>query len=263
MQIPSRYPFEFPPESQKVTNTIKLENCSLRGKMNSNIIASNGSNDGYTWRKYSQKTVKGSEFPRSYYKCTHQNCLVKKKVERSPDGQITEIFYKGEHNHYKSQSLRRATMCSNSYDLAEISKGNEGNGGSSIGRNMQFEGNKDIRVLSSLKRTSSPYILTEISESLILNHQKSNINVFELAEITSEPSSTLANCDDEDKATEGSTFLGDDADDNEFENKRRYLFLSMILLLSFPSFVILLFFRSCEMYLTYTNNIINIYYILT
>nr|UVI62160.1 WRKY transcription factor [Rehmannia glutinosa] len=55
--------------------------------------------DGYNWRKYGQKQVKGSEFPRSYYKCTQPNCPVKKKVERSLDGQITEIIYKSQHNH--------------------------------------------------------------------------------------------------------------------------------------------------------------------
>lgn len=59
--------------------------------------------DGYNWRKYGQKQVRGSEYPRSYYKCTHPNCPVKKKVERSFDGQIAEIVYKGEHNHAKPQ----------------------------------------------------------------------------------------------------------------------------------------------------------------
>ncbi|CAN6727438.1 unnamed protein product [Malus baccata var. baccata] len=62
--------------------------------------------DGYNWRKYGQKQVKGSEFPRSYYKCTHPNCPVKKKVERSIEGQITEIIYRGEHNHERPQSKR-------------------------------------------------------------------------------------------------------------------------------------------------------------
>lgn len=63
--------------------------------------------DGYNWRKYGQKQVKGSEYPRSYYKCTHPNCPVKKKVERSLDGQIAEIVYKGEHSHPKTQPLKR------------------------------------------------------------------------------------------------------------------------------------------------------------
>ncbi|KHN29552.1 probable WRKY transcription factor 33 [Glycine soja] len=63
--------------------------------------------DGFNWRKYGQKQVKGSENPRSYYKCTHPNCSVKKKVEKSLDGHITEIVYKGQHSHPKPQSTRR------------------------------------------------------------------------------------------------------------------------------------------------------------
>ncbi|KAG2261578.1 hypothetical protein Bca4012_013708 [Brassica carinata] len=60
--------------------------------------------DGYNWRKYGQKQVKGSDFPRSYYKCTHPACPVKKKVERSRDGQVTEIIYKGQHSHEPPQN---------------------------------------------------------------------------------------------------------------------------------------------------------------
>lgn len=67
------------------------------------------SEDGYNWRKYGQKQVKGSENPRSYYKCTYPNCPTKKKVERALDGQITEIVYKGSHNHPKPQSTRRSS----------------------------------------------------------------------------------------------------------------------------------------------------------
>lgn len=63
--------------------------------------------DGYNWRKYGQKHVKASECPRSYYKCTHLNCPVKKKVERSADGRISEIIYKGQHNHDPPQSNKR------------------------------------------------------------------------------------------------------------------------------------------------------------
>lgn len=70
------------------------------------------SDDGYNWRKYGQKQVKGSENPRSYYKCTYPNCPTKKKVERSLDGQITEIVYKGSHNHPKPQATRRSSSSS-------------------------------------------------------------------------------------------------------------------------------------------------------
>nr|QGQ64028.1 WRKY transcription factor 5 [Santalum album] len=67
------------------------------------------SEDGYSWRKYGQKQVKGSENPRSYYKCTFPNCPTKKKVETALDGHITEIVYKGTHSHPKPQSTKRSS----------------------------------------------------------------------------------------------------------------------------------------------------------
>ncbi|KAJ8554508.1 hypothetical protein K7X08_025186 [Anisodus acutangulus] len=57
------------------------------------------SEDGYNWRKYGQKLVRGNEFTRSYYKCAHPNCLAKKQVERSHDGHITNIHYITKHEH--------------------------------------------------------------------------------------------------------------------------------------------------------------------
>ncbi|KAK9277266.1 hypothetical protein L1049_006805 [Liquidambar formosana] len=74
----------------------------------SSVTADKPADDGYNWRKYGQKQVKGSEYPRSYYKCTHPSCPVKKKVERSLDGQVTEIIYKGQHNHQRPQPNKRA-----------------------------------------------------------------------------------------------------------------------------------------------------------
>lgn len=71
------------------------------------------SEDGYCWRKYGQKQVKGSENPRSYYKCSYPNCPTKKKVERSPEGFITEIVYKGSHNHPKPQPGKRSLQGQN------------------------------------------------------------------------------------------------------------------------------------------------------
>ncbi|KAI7736654.1 hypothetical protein M8C21_031790 [Ambrosia artemisiifolia] len=75
------------------------------------------SEDGYNWRKYGQKQVKGSENPRSYYKCTYPNCSMKKKLETNLEGQITEIVYKGSHNHPKPQSTRRSSSSSASNTL--------------------------------------------------------------------------------------------------------------------------------------------------
>ncbi|XP_044503908.1 probable WRKY transcription factor 12 [Mangifera indica] len=56
--------------------------------------------DGYKWRKYGQKVVKNSLHPRSYYRCTHNSCRVKKRVERlSEDCRMVITTYEGRHNH--------------------------------------------------------------------------------------------------------------------------------------------------------------------
>nr|XP_043622297.1 WRKY transcription factor 71-like [Erigeron canadensis] len=63
--------------------------------------------DGYRWRKYGQKAVKNSPYPRSYYRCTTQKCTVKKRVERSYQDPSTVITtYEGQHNHHLPATLR-------------------------------------------------------------------------------------------------------------------------------------------------------------
>ncbi|GJT00185.1 probable WRKY transcription factor 23 [Tanacetum coccineum] len=56
--------------------------------------------DGYRWRKYGQKAVKNSHFPRSYYRCTSASCNVKKRVERCmSDSSYVVTTYEGQHTH--------------------------------------------------------------------------------------------------------------------------------------------------------------------
>nr|XP_010925829.1 probable WRKY transcription factor 27 [Elaeis guineensis] len=59
------------------------------------------SSDMWAWRKYGQKPIKGSPYPRGYYRCSSsKGCLARKQVERSrTDPAMFVITYTAEHNH--------------------------------------------------------------------------------------------------------------------------------------------------------------------
>lgn len=66
--------------------------------------------DIWAWRKYGQKPIKGSPYPRSYYRCSSsKGCPARKQVERSHlDPEVFIVSYTSEHNH--SHPTRRNSL---------------------------------------------------------------------------------------------------------------------------------------------------------
>lgn len=176
------------------------------------------SEDGYNWRKYGQKQVKGSEYPRSYYKCTQPNCLVKKKVERSLDGQITEIIYNGSHNHeIPNPSRRTSALCTGEMSgIAET--GDEFNADSVWGN-----------IRSGLRDPISASILTESSDPISVK-KGTSLCKFESPEL----SSAVVNNDAEKDGTSQALIpYKNDAGVDESEPKRRFCFILYLIVSSY------------------------------
>ncbi|KAG9448876.1 hypothetical protein H6P81_008841 [Aristolochia fimbriata] len=200
----------------------------LRGEITSMVVGA-PSEDGYNWRKYGQKQVKGSEFPRSYYKCTHPNCQVKKKVERSPEGHITEIIYKGAHNHPKPPPNRRSGLGSpqlppdmeNNSELQGQQSGLDSEQQSRWGSTQRtnFVGASNW-MNDGMETASSASMPTEFVDPATSATAQNGTRIDNADAI--DVSSTMSNEDDEDdRGTHGSVSLGYDDEGDESESKRR------------------------------------------
>lgn len=183
------------------------------------------SEDGYNWRKYGQKQVKGSEYPRSYYKCTHQNCPVKKKVERSHEGHITEIIYKGAHNHPKPPPSRRSAVGS-SNALNEMQLDIAEQGGSAVdGDPALTTMRKGTSAGASYWRHDNFEVTSSAAMGPEYGNNSSTVQVQGGAQFESgeqvDRSSTFSNDEDDERGTHGSVSIDYDGEEDESESKRR------------------------------------------
>ncbi|XP_054800473.1 probable WRKY transcription factor 65 isoform X1 [Prosopis cineraria] len=73
----------------------EVEGSRLKGESNT------PPSDSWAWRKYGQKPIKGSPYPRGYYRCSSsKGCPARKQVERSRvDPSMIVVTYSCEHNH--------------------------------------------------------------------------------------------------------------------------------------------------------------------
>ncbi|WOH01538.1 hypothetical protein DCAR_0520922 [Daucus carota subsp. sativus] len=90
--------------SEKTVVTVKIEENE-----NKKHKSEGPPSDAWTWRKYGQKPIKGSPYPRGYYRCsTSKGCLAKKQVERCrTDASLLIITYTSSHNHSSTKELKQ------------------------------------------------------------------------------------------------------------------------------------------------------------
>ncbi|XP_006285471.2 probable WRKY transcription factor 32 [Capsella rubella] len=93
-----------PKRRLKKENSQSSDSVSKPGKKNKFVVHAAGDvgicGDGYRWRKYGQKMVKGNPHPRNYYRCTSAGCPVRKHIETAVENKTAVIItYKGVHNH--------------------------------------------------------------------------------------------------------------------------------------------------------------------
>uniref|UniRef100_A0A1J3JU26 Putative WRKY transcription factor 32 n=1 Tax=Noccaea caerulescens TaxID=107243 RepID=A0A1J3JU26_NOCCA len=93
-----------PKRRLKKDNSQSSDSVSKPGKKHKFVVHAAGdvgiSGDGYRWRKYGQKMVKGNPNPRNYYRCTSAGCPVRKHIETAVENTTAVIItYKGVHNH--------------------------------------------------------------------------------------------------------------------------------------------------------------------
>ncbi|XP_044494300.1 WRKY transcription factor 22-like [Mangifera indica] len=87
--------------TSSTTNTPRSKRRKNQQKRVCQVPEEGLSSDVWAWRKYGQKPIKGSPYPRGYYRCSSsKGCLARKQVERHrSDPGMFIVTYTAEHNH--------------------------------------------------------------------------------------------------------------------------------------------------------------------
>ncbi|XP_060215575.1 WRKY transcription factor 22-like [Lycium barbarum] len=90
-----------PPKQTSHGHNSRIKRRKKQLKRVCEVSAEGLSCDKWSWRKYGQKPIKGSQYPRGYYKCSSlKGCLARKQVDRNRSDPNTFIVtYTSEHNH--------------------------------------------------------------------------------------------------------------------------------------------------------------------
>nr|QIL87968.1 putative WRKY transcription factor 56 [Lilium longiflorum] len=90
---------------QKRVVTVPIAEAGLRSKPACGEALPAPVTDTWSWRKYGQKPIKGSPYPRGYYRCSSaKGCPARKQVERSRDDPaLLVVSYSSDHNHSWAQ----------------------------------------------------------------------------------------------------------------------------------------------------------------
>ncbi|KAJ8479711.1 hypothetical protein OPV22_023438 [Ensete ventricosum] len=103
--VPVAGPHQPPPSRQSHRPVSQIPRSKRKKNQQKKVVchvpAAGLSSDVWAWRKYGQKPIKGSPYPRGYYRCSSsKGCLARKQVERSrADSAVFIITYTAEHNH--------------------------------------------------------------------------------------------------------------------------------------------------------------------
>ncbi|CAH8343455.1 unnamed protein product [Eruca vesicaria subsp. sativa] len=143
---------------------------SINSRSSGEVVPS----DLWAWRKYGQKPIKGSPYPRGYYRCSSsKGCPARKQVERSrTDPNMLVITYTSEHNHpwpTQRNALAGSTRSSSSSNPCSKSTTTTTSASSRVSPNKEEPNNKSHLPFSS--PPPSPYVANTVKEEDVEERQ--------------------------------------------------------------------------------------------